>query len=212
MREIIDDRPAGAALDAACGTGRYAEYLVDRGHRVIGVDSSPDMLAKALDRVPDAEFREGDLHRLPVDDDAMDLVVCSLALTHVSDLGPVMAEFARVLRPGGRLVVSDAHHETVFLGSLPAVVLPDGQRGRLPAYRHLAGDYVRAALPAGLQVRRCEEPRHPLGVEGPVPDAATDVGPWHVWPWSLAEMVPEADRAARAGTRITIIWEFELVR
>jgi 2-polyprenyl-3-methyl-5-hydroxy-6-metoxy-1,4-benzoquinol methylase len=47
VRHIIDGLPTGSALDAACGTGRHAEYLAARGHRVIGVDSSPDMLALA---------------------------------------------------------------------------------------------------------------------------------------------------------------------
>lgn len=53
--------------------------------------------------VPDGEFLLADLHRLPVADDAVDLVTCSLVLTHVPDLRPVTAEFARVLRPGGHL-------------------------------------------------------------------------------------------------------------
>ncbi|HVV19566.1 MAG TPA: class I SAM-dependent methyltransferase [Pseudonocardiaceae bacterium] len=107
--EIVQTLPAGDALDAACGTGRWAERLAARGHRVIGVDSSPEMLGHAWDRVPHAEFRLGTLHPLPVGDDAVDLVTCTLALIHVAALAPVMAEFARVLRPGGHLVISDIH-------------------------------------------------------------------------------------------------------
>jgi SAM-dependent methyltransferase len=83
---IIDGLPTGSAMDAACGTGRHTEYLVTRGHRVIGVDSSPDMLARARMRVPQADFLSGDLHQLPVLDGEVDLVVCALALTHVSAL------------------------------------------------------------------------------------------------------------------------------
>jgi SAM-dependent methyltransferase len=52
VHQILDGLPAGSALDAACGTGRHAEYLAARGHRVIGVDISPDMLARARIRVP----------------------------------------------------------------------------------------------------------------------------------------------------------------
>ena len=48
----LNGREPGVALDAACGTGRFAEFLAARGHRVIGVDSSPDMLAYARRRVP----------------------------------------------------------------------------------------------------------------------------------------------------------------
>jgi ubiquinone/menaquinone biosynthesis C-methylase UbiE len=82
VHEIVGALPAGVALDAACGTGRYADFLARRGHRVIGVDGSPDMLARARVRVPEAEFLVGDLHRLPVADAEVDLVVCGLALTH----------------------------------------------------------------------------------------------------------------------------------
>ena len=47
MHEILDSLPAGRAIDAACGTGRYSEYLAGRGHTVLGVDRSPEMLAVA---------------------------------------------------------------------------------------------------------------------------------------------------------------------
>jgi SAM-dependent methyltransferase len=53
-REILGRLVPGSALDAACGTGRHAEYLTGVGHRVTGVDSSPDMLARARRRVPQA--------------------------------------------------------------------------------------------------------------------------------------------------------------
>ncbi len=56
VAEYLASRKPGVALDAACGTGRFAEFLARRGHRVIGVDSSPDMLARARPRVPEAEF------------------------------------------------------------------------------------------------------------------------------------------------------------
>jgi Methyltransferase domain len=61
VASYLDGRKPGVALDAACGTGRFAEFLATRGHRVIGVDSSPDMLAHARRRVPDGEFHVGEL-------------------------------------------------------------------------------------------------------------------------------------------------------
>jgi SAM-dependent methyltransferase len=77
--EMLGRVPPGVAVDAACGTGRYAEYLAGQGHQVIGVDSSPDMLNQARARVPQAEFRDGELHRLPVSDAEADIVVCARA-------------------------------------------------------------------------------------------------------------------------------------
>jgi SAM-dependent methyltransferase len=179
---------------------------------VIGVDSSPDMLDRARARVPSGEFRSGDLKRLPVADAGADLIVCGLALTHVPDLRPVFAEFARVLRPGGQLVISDMHPERILRGAIPNRRGPDGRPGRLPGHRHLVGDYLRAALPVGLQVLRCEEPL--LEPAEPAPPAsaaprARELGAWEVWPWSLAAVVPDAARAADAGIPVEIIWHFQ---
>ncbi|MEO3764629.1 class I SAM-dependent methyltransferase [Streptomyces sp. B5E4] len=208
---FLDPLPAGVALDAACGTGRMTALLAGRGHRTIGVDSSPDMLARARERVPEGDFRLGGLAALPVADAAVDVVVCSLALTHVPDLGPAMAEFARVLRPGGHLVTSDVHPERVALGSIPAVRLLDGSPGRVETYRHAVGDYVRAALAAGLEVLGCEEPGVPAAGEAKAaPAPAAGPGPWEAWPWSLRELVPEAAAASDAGVPAEIVWHFRL--
>ncbi|MEV0224545.1 class I SAM-dependent methyltransferase [Streptomyces sp. NPDC050704] len=212
VAEIAEALPTGVVLDAACGTGRIAAALAEQGHRVLGVDSSPEMLARARRRVPQGDFHLGDLRRLPVDDNTVDLAVCSLALTHVPDLRPVMAEFARVLRPGGHLVTADVHPERVARGLVPTVRRPDGTPGRVASYRHGPGDYLRAALPTGLHVRRCEEPGSPP-VERPreeTPAGADGPGPWEVWPWSLAGLVPEAAGAAGAGVPAMILWHFQL--
>ncbi len=101
VREILDGLAPGIALDAACGTGRHTEYLASLGHSVIGVDSSPDMLARARTKVPDGEFHCSDLHLLPVQAAHVDVLVCALALMHVPDLDAAFAEFVRILRPGG---------------------------------------------------------------------------------------------------------------
>ena len=86
VRAIIDTLPVSVALDAACGTGRHGVYLAELGHTVIGVDRSPEMLAVARAKLPDAELLEGDFCSLPLADDSVDLVVCALALAHVDEL------------------------------------------------------------------------------------------------------------------------------
>jgi len=207
VKEIVDAIPPGVAVDAACGTGRFSALLAERGHRVIGVDSSPDMLARARVNVPDGDFRPGDLAALPVDDASADLVTCGLALAHVPDLRPPFAEFSRVLRPGGHLVISDMHPERIFRGAIPTLRDAEGRPGRLPGHRHLVGDYLRAALAVGLELRRCEEPV-PEPVD-PLPARASELGPWEAWPWSLAAVVPEAARAGDAGVPAEVIWHFQ---
>jgi ubiquinone/menaquinone biosynthesis C-methylase UbiE len=179
---ILDGLPRGRALDAACGTGRHAQYLASLGYSVIGVDGSPDMLAVAKAKLPDAEFREGDLHRLPVPDQHVDVVVCALALEHVLGLAPVLAEFARVLRPGGHLVISDSRTDWPLV-----MALPSGGFGYLPHRLHLTSDYLAAALPPGFEVRACEEPRLPYPAIDPAaaPPGALPAHPsdiWSLWP------------------------------
>jgi len=208
VAECLSGRAPGVALDAACGTGRFAEFLAGLGHRVIGVDTSPDMLAHARRRVPDGEFHVAELDRLPLPDDSADVIVCALALVHVPRLQPVMTEFARVLRPGGDLVISDVHHELVTRGSVVKARGPQGEPRIAATYRHRLGDYLRAGLSLGLQVKRCEEPTA-TGTGAPLPVPSTEIGNWQYWPWSLTGYLPSAARAA-GGCPSLVIWHFQM--
>jgi SAM-dependent methyltransferase len=217
VREILAGLPVGIALDAACGTGRHTAYLASLGHTVIGVDSSPGMLARARAEVPQAEFHEADLHELPLGDDSVDLVVCAIALVHLPGLDGPFAEFTRVLRPGGHLVVSDMCGLIGDIGFPVLDVGPDGEIGYLPVYPRLPSDYLAAALPLGLEVRRCEQPRVPsplLDEEGRtvhdgerLPPQDPDEPPYN---WSLHAEAIEATNAAWRGKPSSIIWEFRL--
>lgn len=95
-------------LDAGCGTGRIARYLVDRGLSVVGVDLSPGMLAMARRDHPDLELHEGSHTALPLADGSVDGVVFWYSLIHLSDeeLPVALAEAVRVLRPGGHVLLA----------------------------------------------------------------------------------------------------------
>ncbi|MEV0481303.1 class I SAM-dependent methyltransferase [Streptomyces sp. NPDC050508] len=208
VQRILDGLPVGAALDAACGTGRHTAYLHRLGHRVTGCDASPDMLARARERLPDVDLREADLRQLPLPDDAVDTVVCALALAHVPDLTAVLAEFARVLRPGGHLVISDAHVMVSYLRpTLPRRPGPDGRPTLLTEYHRPLSAYLAAALPLGFQVRHCEEPRRPR--HSLDPGAAPDPLPTHM-SWDLQHWCPEASAAALDESPVVVIWHFQL--
>ena len=217
MREILDGPPVGVALDAACGTGRHSVYLAKLGHQVIGVDTSPEMLALAREKVPEGAFREADLHDLPLADDSVDLAVCALALSHVPDLAPVFAELVRVLRPKGHLVISDSRGLFGEIGVPLVRIGPDGSFGYMPVWTRLTSDYLAAALPLGLELRRCEEVRQ----EGPiVGDDGTDLddgspSPQHVPGeppdiWALHPFCPAATNAAWLGKPRAIVLHFQL--
>ncbi|MEV4359863.1 class I SAM-dependent methyltransferase [Nonomuraea sp. NPDC049625] len=250
VRRILDGLPVGIALDAACGTGRHAAYLAELGHRVIGVDTSPEMLAQARRRpeadvsparsrwgpeadvsparsrwgseadisaersgqvvrgLPAVGLAMGDLHRLPLPDDAVDTVVCALALVHVPDLAPVLAEFARVLRTGGHLIITDPHPMATYLAPAAPSPGPDGSPA-LPADRPRSlSDYLAAALPLGFQVRHCEEPRRPplpLVPGTRPPDPLPPQGSYEIMYWC-----PEAADAAMSGMPVAVVWHFQL--
>lgn len=158
VHPLLETMPPGRALDAACGTGRYAAYLTARGHTVVGVDASPQMLARARARVPGADFRLGHLEALPIEDQSADLAICALALTHCIDLAPPIQELARVVRPGGRVIVSDIHP---FLSSLGGHALfrdAAGKRAFVRNRAHPHSSYFDAFASAGLTVTRCLEP------------------------------------------------------
>ncbi|HKR50590.1 MAG TPA: class I SAM-dependent methyltransferase [Pseudonocardiaceae bacterium] len=101
MENLLARIPPGLALDAACGTGRYTLTLIKHRHDVIGVDQSPEMRELAAAKAPKARFRVRDLTCLPIPDASVDLVLCALALCHLHDMAEAIAEFRRVLRPGG---------------------------------------------------------------------------------------------------------------
>jgi SAM-dependent methyltransferase len=98
-------------LDAGCGSGPLFGALRDRGGIVTGIDASTGMLEQARRRLgADADLQVARLgDPLPFPDGAFDDVIASLVLHYLEDWGPALAELRRVLRPGGRLIISVDH-------------------------------------------------------------------------------------------------------
>jgi ArsR family transcriptional regulator len=104
--------PDGRLLDIGTGTGRVLELLAPRVRQALGIDASKSMLALARGRLAGPDFahcsvRLADMYRLPLPDRSYDTVVLQMVLHHAEDPGLVLAEAARVLRPGGRLLLID---------------------------------------------------------------------------------------------------------
>jgi SAM-dependent methyltransferase len=138
-------------------------------------------------------------------DGSVDLVVTGLALTHVPDLDPVFAEFARVPRHGGHLVISEVHPDLVLLGSVVHGLDPEGQPQLAETHRHTPGDVLRASLAVGFQVRRFEERSRNEAPVGSPQEAPASIGPWSSWPWTLLGVVPDAVQAAWASPAV-VLW------
>lgn len=123
--ERIGSEPVESLLDAGTGTGRMLELLASQVKRAVGVDVSSEMLAIARDRlarasIHHAQVRLGDIYRLPFPtggaQEGVDVVLFHQVLHYLDDPGAAVAEGARVLRSGGRILIVDfAAHQLEFL-------------------------------------------------------------------------------------------------
>ncbi|QFY10578.1 methyltransferase domain-containing protein [Nonomuraea phyllanthi] len=111
MLELAGDVAGRRILDAGCGSGALFSELRARGAIITGVDSSAGMLEQARERLgAEADLQVADLAGpLPFPDEAFDDVIASLVLHYLEDWGPTLAELRRVLKPGGRLLISIDH-------------------------------------------------------------------------------------------------------
>jgi SAM-dependent methyltransferase len=139
------------ALEVGVGTGVVAQGLAELGHRVLGVDLSPPMAARALDRLGPV-VAVGDAMRLPVPDAALHQAYSVWVLHLVGDQSAVLAEVARVLGPEGRYVVAPGHlarpedEMGAMLWDLDRLLDPDDRRvddaGRLRSLAPGAGLHI----------------------------------------------------------------------
>lgn len=109
-REWVAARARGRVLEVAVGTGRSLPYY-SRDVSLVGIDLSPEMLAIARTRAAearvDADLRQGDAEALPFEDSSFDTVVCALALCSIPRPRVALREMARVVVPGGSVVLVD---------------------------------------------------------------------------------------------------------
>jgi ubiquinone/menaquinone biosynthesis C-methylase UbiE len=145
---LLPAGPLGRVLDIGTGTGRLLELLAPRCDSALGVDASRDMLALARTRLGRAGLshcavRLADMYRLPLADASVDLALIQMVLHYAEDPAAAVAEAARVLRPGGLLVIVDlaAHGQAASAARLAH---------RWPGFAD--ADIERLCAPAGLEM------------------------------------------------------------
>lgn len=158
VKSILKKFPPGDTLDAACGTGRYSIYLKSLGHSVTGVDISEDMLRLAKKKDKTIPFMKGNLNALPIADELFDSVVCGLALHYAKNVNSAIKELARVVRPGGYIVISVVHPLLVALGAHAEFSDKCGRRNFIKENVHWISTYIHAFQNASLTIVQCEEP------------------------------------------------------
>ena len=135
-----------------------------------------------------ATFAEGSLTALPLADGSVDAVVCALALVHLPDVDEAIRELARVVRPGGRLIVSDVHPFLILLGWQAQFRTAAGEAGFMRLYPASS-----LGLLPGLCRRRLARARLPR--TAPDTGGGGDVA---------AERLPDANRAASRDYRVSL--------
>lgn len=158
-RAALALRPGETALDLGSGTGTEVvelAALVGESGRAIGIDPNPSMLTVARERAADmkAEFIEGSAYDLPLPDASVDAVRCERVYQHLDDPAKATAEIARVLRPGGRVVLIDSDWSTaIFHPGDPEVVTALQQRMATNSPNRNSGRQLRGRLvDAGLVI------------------------------------------------------------
>jgi SAM-dependent methyltransferase len=105
---VLDKLAVGAGttyLDAGCGTGLAAQMAAERGASISGLDAAEPLLAIARRRVPQGDFRVGELEELPFADATFDLVTGFNAFQYAADTKAALAEAKRVAKPGATVVI-----------------------------------------------------------------------------------------------------------
>jgi SAM-dependent methyltransferase len=168
--------PSGLTVDVGCGEGRFTRELSARGYDIIGFDASEALVAEALDADPSGRYEVAAIEGLPLDDAAAQLVVCVNVVPHVHDLDGAARELARVLAPGGRLLVGTIH-PVAQAGSYDEEAdeirvrryferephaVPLGEHEVFHQHRTIE-DYLRTFLAAGFQLTDLREVPGPSG-------------------------------------------------
>jgi len=101
--------PGLRTVDVGCGEGRLTRHMKDLGHRIVGIDASPSMIAAARGSDPSMDLRIADATTLPLEDGSADLAVAFMTLHDIDAMPRAVAEIARILVPGGRLCFAIVH-------------------------------------------------------------------------------------------------------
>jgi len=171
-------RSPRTALDVGCGEGRFCRRLKPHGVDAVGVDPTPTLIAAARARDTGGVYLQAAAERLPFADDTFDLVVSYLSLIDVADIHAAIPEMARVLRPGGALLIANLNAFTTPCADVGWVHDSAGRRLHYPIdnylderalwieyrgirilnYHRPLSTYLSALLEAGLLLTHFDEP------------------------------------------------------
>jgi ubiquinone/menaquinone biosynthesis C-methylase UbiE len=161
LHHILPDLTGLTVVEAGCGTGKNTGRLAAASRQLIALDFSQGMIALARQKhhAPHIHFTRCDLnHPWPLAAGTADLVIFNLVLEHIQHLSPIFTHAARVLRPHGRLLLSEFHPIRLTEGKGAQITASDGRILQfVGSYRHQLQAYQTAAATAGLTLVESQE-------------------------------------------------------
>lgn len=164
-REFVLDGPMLArvrgrryhrALDVGCGEGRFSRMLRAEGIGTVGIDPTEALLARARELDPGGDYRDGRAEELDFPDHSFDLVVSYVTLVDIPDIDRAIPEMARVLKPGGSLLIANLNgFATALIGGHR---IPDAEGIRRFAIDHYLDDRAEWAEWRGIRIRNWHRP------------------------------------------------------
>jgi SAM-dependent methyltransferase len=186
-----------SALDVGCGEGRFCRMLQHYGVETTGIDPTHSLIAAARARDPQGAYIEAPAERLPFVEASFDLVISYLSLIDIPDIHAAIPEMARVLRPGGTLLIANLNNFNTAAGEEGWIKDADGQRLHFAIDHYLQerafwveyrgiriinhhrplSTYMRELLNTGLQLTYFDEPM-PIADASPSRAAGYRRMPW----------------------------------
>lgn len=168
-REFVLDAPmldlarglrARNALDVGCGEGRFSRMLRDIGIAVTGVEPTRALLERARERDPGGDYREGRAEALDFPARSFDLIVSYITLVDIDAFDAAVAEMARVLRPGGSLLIANLASASTAEGAYfdERAEWVEWRGIRIRNWHRPLHRYMQSCLGQGLQLRSFLEP------------------------------------------------------
>lgn len=156
---VLSNQPFSKVLEIGCGTGKNTAFLLSKADRVLAVDFSDEMLAKARAKITDKRIRfvRADItESWPLPDNSVDLVCCNLVLEHIENLKFIFHQAYQKLMPGGLFFISELHPFKHYLGSKARFESSKGLY-ELETYIHHLSDYLSAAKSSNFILLQLDE-------------------------------------------------------
>jgi ubiquinone/menaquinone biosynthesis C-methylase UbiE len=159
LRSALQNIDFNTCLEIGCGTGKNTEWLSKKAKKVIAVDLSEEMLAKAKEKIlfSNVQFILADITtNWSFTSQRYDLITFSLVLEHISNLDFVFEEVSRKLNTGGYVYIGELHPFKQYSGSKARFDTEQGQQV-VNCYTHHISEFIKAANKNGLQLLALEE-------------------------------------------------------